>query len=139
MKFRFEYNGSSEINLNIRSIIFRAIRELVIKIDKHAKAENVYIRVENNQRELIVIIEDDGVGFDIHQLSESDKILRGFGLFSIRQQLLYINGQILVESDVGLSTKVTLICPIKIIKEDIERELTNAGTYTYSRKPYCHV
>ena len=140
LKFEFEYKGpSNTLSQKTRSIIFRAVRELVINIHKHAKARNVHIKIENDQNSLTVTVEDDGIGFNVSEVIGRNDVIKNFGLFSIRQQLLDIDGQIFIESDVGIGSKMTVVCPIKSRDENIESEWDNADQYTYSGKPYSHV
>lgn len=140
LKFDYEYEGpSNTLNQKVRSIIFRAVRELVININKHAKAQNVHIKIENDQNSLTVTVEDDGIGFNVSEVIGRNDVIKNFGLFSIRQQLLDIDGQMFIESDVGIGSKVTMICPIKSIEQNIESELDNADQHTYSGKSYNHV
>ncbi len=136
LNFKYEFKGpSNTLSQNIRSIIFRAIRELLLNTTKHAKAQKVYIEIENTCNNLIVTIEDDGVGFNVPEVLNSIETGRCFGLFSIRQQLLDINGNISIESNIGAGTKVALRFPIKTITES---ELKNADKYNYSGRSYCN-
>ena len=132
LKFYYTYEGPANVlNQKARSIIFRAIRELFTNISKHAQAQNVYVKIEADDDRLNVIIEDDGTGFNASEVLEGGETVDGFGLFSIQQQLLDIDGHISIESEAGSGTKVTMICPI----ETTESKLTNVGNYTHSGRP----
>ena len=140
LKFDYEYEGpSNSLNQKVRSIIFRAVRELVININKHAKAQNVHIKIENDPCLLTVTVEDDGVGFNASEVLNNHDVIKNFGLFSIRQQLLNIDGQLFIESDVGIGSKVTMVCPIIPTEKNIESEWNHADQHTYSGKSYSHV
>lgn len=114
LKCHYTYDGpANALDQKIRSIIFRAIRELLMNIKKHAQAQNVYINIKVDSNNLSIIIEDDGVGFNASEVSENVSTVDCFGLFSIHQQLLDIGGQIMVESEVGSGTKVTITAPVE--------------------------
>ncbi|MBN2588306.1 MAG: sensor histidine kinase [Sedimentisphaerales bacterium] len=139
LNFRYECSEHSfNLNKNSRSILFRAIRELLLNIDKHAQAQNVYIKIENMQEKLTITIEDDGIGFNAPKTLMNEKYVDCFGLFSIRQQLLDINGYLFIESNIGSGTKVTLTCPITS-NENNERDNKHDDKHSYSRKSYCNV
>jgi signal transduction histidine kinase len=126
VKFHYTYVGPTNIlDHRIRSIIFRAIRELFTNIGKHAQAQNVYVKIEIDSERLNVIIEDDGIGFDVFERLKGTETIDGFGLFSIRQQLLDFDGQILVESEIGSGTKVTITCPVETAEEHVQVQEVN--------------
>lgn len=140
LKFDYEYEGpSNTLNRKVRSIFYRAVRELVININKHAKAQNVHIKIENDACLLTATIEDDGVGFNVSEVLNNHDVINNFGLFSIRQQLLSLHGQLFIESDAGIGSKITMVCPIKPTEKNIESEWDHADQHTYSGKSYNHV
>lgn len=112
-KFHYTYDGPVNIlSKKIRLTIFCAIRELLVNTCKHAKAENVFIDVQMTNSCLRVIIKDDGVGFDSSKVLNEGVIVGGFGLFSIQLQLMEIDGQVSIDSQVGSGTQVSLICKL---------------------------
>ena len=62
--------------------------------------------------EIRVSVKDDGVGFEVSRVHSHDYRTGGFGLFSIRERLGYINGAIDIDSKPGSGTKITLVAPI---------------------------
>ena len=58
-------------------------------------------------------MEDDGTGFDISKLEPKAGNSKGFGLFSIRERLTHIGGQLDIQSGNGNGTKITLLVPLK--------------------------
>ena len=98
----------------IKSLLYRAVRELLVNVAKHAQAKNVSISVERDETRIRVIVEDDGKGFDPAELKSVPAKAGGFGLFSIRQRLAHMGGEFAVESAEGKGTKVTLVAPLGI-------------------------
>lgn len=98
---------------NLRVLFFQASRELVVNIAKHAKASNVEISIQNIDSQIHVTVEDDGIGFDASQIDHQDHRKGGFGLFSIRERLNQIGGRLIIKSEPGHGTKVTLAAPIE--------------------------
>jgi two-component system nitrate/nitrite sensor histidine kinase NarX len=66
---------------------------------------DVKLKKENGQFQ--VTVKDDGRGFRISSVEQNEH----FGLQIIRARAAHINGKILVESELGIGTQVTLIWP----------------------------
>ena len=58
-----------------------------------------------------VVVEDNGVGFDVASLRSRPEPQKGFGLFSIRERLRFMGGSLGLESEPGRGTTVRLIVP----------------------------
>ena len=92
-----------------RSLLFMAVRELLVNVIKHAKAQNVSISIRRVGKEVRVIVQDDGIGFNTSQIERQANV---FGLFSIRERLRYIGGHFNLESHCGHGTRISLIAPL---------------------------
>jgi len=106
--------GLLRLNNDVRAILFRIVRELLINIVKHAKATTVNVTIHKSRHKVKVIVEDDGVGFPASQQgsAQMQRRLKGFGLFSIREQLEYTGGSVDIKSTVGEGTRITVTMPI---------------------------
>jgi signal transduction histidine kinase len=96
----------------IRVLLFQAVRELLVNVMKHAKARQVQISMAKEGKNLKVTVDDDGVGLD-HDAAQSPTGVQGFGLFSIRERLKYLGGQLEVLSGLGQGTQVALVVPLR--------------------------
>jgi signal transduction histidine kinase len=80
---------------------------LLNNIIKHAEAKNVFIELQTNVNKLILVIKDDGKGFDINNKNVS--LNRGNGLNNIQSRLYIINADVSYESGLkNEGTKVTV-------------------------------
>lgn len=95
----------------VRALLFRAVRELLINIVKHAHAKNVSVRLSKDGDYLRVLVEDDGVGIDRARLRAPERA-SGFGLFNIRERLAHLGGKLELESEAGRGTRVALVAPL---------------------------
>lgn len=107
-----------ELKPIINLTAFRVIQEALNNIKKHAKANNVKIKLESNQDKINISIIDDGVGFNANNLNKDTNIYSGFGLHSMKERLELINGSIKIESEIGKGTKIFVEIP-KDIEEGI--------------------
>jgi PAS domain S-box-containing protein len=93
--------------------LFQAVRELLVNIVKHARAGNVQVSCRRNDRQIVIVVADDGSGFDTSPTVSQSPGNRSFGLFSIRERLYYLGGEMAVDSAPGRGTRVTLVAPLK--------------------------
>lgn len=103
---------------NVCIILYRMTRELLVNVIKHAEATKVSIIINRGPGKIQVVVEDDGKGLP-HGFKLGRSTSPGLGLFSIRERLLYIGGDMqIISSDTG--TTVSIISPLKIlpVKED---------------------
>jgi len=96
-----------------RALLFRAVRELLFNVLKHAQASCARVCMRRAGEHLEIIVEDNGVGFAPDQLGASSGKIEGFGLFSIRERLNYFGGRMEIESTPGEVTRVTLSLPLR--------------------------
>jgi PAS domain S-box-containing protein len=113
VRFQFETDGRTEAPIDDASVVlFRAVRELLFNIAKHAQAQNVRMAVERIEDRLRIWLEDDGVGFDRATIDGALSRSGGFGLFNTREQLEEISGRFEIDTAPGKGTRVVLEAPL---------------------------
>ena len=80
-----------------KSIVFRAVRELVMNVLKHAKAPAASVSLKRIDDHLQIDVQDPGVGFEVSAALEPAS-RRGFGLLSVREQIAGLGGALKVDS-----------------------------------------
>lgn len=96
----------------IRIVLFSAIRELLVNVVKHAQAHIAKVTIRRINENIVVHVADDGIGFTVSKMNYYLDENRGFGLFSIRERLRHLSGQMDIKSARGKGTRVTLTAPI---------------------------
>lgn len=99
------------VEARTRTILFRAVRELLINVAKHAGVHRAMVRISESENHVTIVVEDNGAGFDPRVL-RSSSMTRGFGLFSIRERLDYLGGKLEIQSRRGKKTTVTITMPL---------------------------
>jgi signal transduction histidine kinase len=82
--------------------LYRIIQEALQNIMKHAKADEVSVQFAQLVNGVRLIIEDDGVGMNIH------KVKRGIGLKNIKSRVKQIEGNLKIKSEEGKGTQITV-------------------------------
>ena len=98
------------ISNSLGVLIFRAVRELLFNVVKHASASHVEISITRKGRWLLVSVQDDGVGIAA-SVARAPSGAEGFGLFSIKERLSHFDGDLLVESEPHQGTRVAMEIP----------------------------
>lgn len=110
----FEDDGSEkDLDDEISAFLFRAVRELVVNVVKHADAEKIRVSIAQEHGNVLVCVEDDGAGFDPQKHDRADKDGFHFGLFSIAQQVKCLGGSIEIESENHRGTRVIMAVTAK--------------------------
>jgi signal transduction histidine kinase len=111
---RFHDDGQPKpLDEDFRVVVFQAVRELLLNVVKHARASHAQVLLRRNADALRVIIEDDGIGFDLSKLSAEREAARSFGLFNVQERVEYLGGRLKLRSEPGRGTRITLIAPLK--------------------------
>ncbi|MBN1805384.1 MAG: PAS domain S-box protein [Sedimentisphaerales bacterium] len=114
IKTEFKDDGRPKpLDDDIRVLLFRNVRELLINVVKHANAQKVKVSIRRDNEQINVSVEDDGVGFNPAETTSS----AGFGIFSIRERLEQLAGHIHIESEPGRGSKITMTAPVKYDKK----------------------
>ncbi|MBW2085110.1 MAG: PAS domain-containing protein [Deltaproteobacteria bacterium] len=96
-----------------RVILYRAVRELMINVVKHAQAREMKVSIWGEDGHIHIEVKDDGIGFDTSQVYSRLTKTMSLGLLSIREQLVSLNGQMEIDSKPGRGTTVALVVPIE--------------------------
>ncbi|MBI9050166.1 MAG: sensor histidine kinase [Anaerolineaceae bacterium] len=91
-----------------RLTLYRAVQEALTNVQRYAQAKNVWINIEYEQNQIVLLIHDDGVGF-----AETDA-KTGFGLRGLQERVLQLNGELDIVSKPGEGVKLRIALPITI-------------------------
>jgi|GEM_PF-1803646 len=85
--------------------LFRIAQELLTNAVKHANATTITLQLIGHEHSIILMIEDDGKGFD------SQKKRTGMGINNILMRVKAIKGKVDIDSRVGKATTITVEVP----------------------------
>ena len=104
-----------------RVTLFTAVRELLVNVGKHAKSPIARISMKKRLGNIVISVEDRGVGMNPSSRTSVKPGIDGFGLFSIRERLGFMGGRVEIFSKPGQGTCVTLFVPMEKLKRVSER------------------
>jgi PAS domain S-box-containing protein len=106
-------NLPKPLNDDIKVILFRSVRELLVNIVKHAQAKTARITIRVMKDTIRVRVTDDGMGYDLAGNNQGTTNTHAVGLFSISERIRHLGGELEIDSKPGQGTMVTLLAPLK--------------------------
>jgi signal transduction histidine kinase len=105
----FEAVGIEETRLpsDVETTIFRIVQETLTNVISHAHAKHVDILLSLHNQRVILVVEDDGVGFTPLSLNAEDHL----GLFGMRERVEMLGGEFMLESAPGKGTTIKAEIP----------------------------
>lgn len=88
--------------------LFRLVQESVQNAIKHAKTNEIEVKLEMNRTNVNVVIKDNGVGFDPSVKKEGS-----FGIRGMKERVELLDGKMEIQSQIGVGTCVMISVPIK--------------------------
>ncbi|MEA3478233.1 MAG: ATP-binding protein, partial [Bacteroidota bacterium] len=112
-KFRFDaFDFNERIDPKLEKALYRICQETVNNIIKHANAENATYQIFWQDCSIVLVIEDDGVGFNTSAQDKKEKD-SGIGLISIRERVHAFNGTFTINSETGQGTEIIVEIPCR--------------------------
>jgi two-component system NarL family sensor kinase len=113
-QFNFHSQGLSVRPENIIEInLYRVGQELLSNCIKYAKASNATLQLMARENKILLMLEDNGTGFDIQNPGSINKD-HGMGLKNVRDRVSFIKGTVQIESDSVNGTTFIIETPQKI-------------------------
>jgi signal transduction histidine kinase len=88
---------------------FRIFQECLTNVIRHAQAKSVSVSLCQEEDSIVLIVEDDGIGFRESDLSNS---LGSLGLLGMRERAQFCGGNVQISSSPGHGTTVTIRVPV---------------------------
>jgi signal transduction histidine kinase len=104
---RFDHSGAEgRFDERIEIAMYRMAQEILGNISRHAAARSVDMQLHRTGKKLLLVVEDDGRGFDPKRVST------GHGLANLQSRATATGGDVRVESSPGNGTVVTVRLPL---------------------------
>ena len=100
------------LEAQVEGTLFNIIQEAVNNALKHAQANHIWVRLRREGINLLTVVQDDGVGFDLQKVLASYEQRGSFGLLNIDERARLVGGNAELESTPGKGTRVTILVPL---------------------------
>lgn len=110
----FHSSGLNDRRLEpeVETNLYRIAQEALNNTLKHANAANVSVLLERRRNEVVLIIEDDGVGFEPTKQMAARAPGMGLGLIGIRERAAIVCGTVEIESAPDQGTTIYVRVPV---------------------------
>jgi PAS domain S-box-containing protein len=107
VRFRAHGLEGERLQGHVETALYRLVQEAVNNVVRHARASAVDVLMERREGKVVVVVEDDGVGFQPGEARAPGQL----GLVGMRERAEMLGGNLTVESAPGAGTTVVVEVP----------------------------
>ncbi len=100
----------------VETNLYRIAQEALNNVYKHANAKRASLILEKRAGLLILIVEDDGIGFDA---DDKETRQNGLGLIGMKERAALVGGTKEIESEKGAGTTIYVRVPLAELKNEV--------------------
>jgi signal transduction histidine kinase len=100
----------ARLSRELELALYRIVQESLTNILKHAAATSVSVVMSRTDGHVVVVVEDDGRGFNPE--SETTASPGGLGIIGMRERAAQFRGEVVIESQPGKGTTVFVRIPV---------------------------
>ncbi len=109
IRFNLVVFGMKErLQIDYELPLYRITQELINNVLKHAAAKQVSLQIGQRDEKIILMMEDDGKGFDVHAHKD------GYGLHNLDSRTKLLKGTMIIDSQPGKGTSVLIEIPYNL-------------------------
>ena len=109
------------VSRHLAECLFRVTQEALRNVAKHAGAKHVFLELTYHEDHVLLQIEDDGRGFTPE---DRQTVQRGLGLVSMGERVRLLEGTLMLTSDPGRGTRISISIPFTGISNEQTSHLT---------------
>jgi signal transduction histidine kinase len=106
----------------LENLCYRVLQEAIANVRKHARARTVTVNLSQDGPDIVCRISDDGVGFDLEQALDRDRMRLHLGLESMRERVDVAGGTLEILSSPGEGATFTFTFPMSAAADLTDRE-----------------
>jgi len=88
--------------------LFAIVQEAVNNALKHAKANNIFVKVYEKNNQLRVAILDDGLGVDLRKITENYESRGSYGMVNLKERTALVGGELVIKSAPGAGYEINI-------------------------------
>jgi PAS domain S-box-containing protein len=102
----------SRIPRELETVCFRVAQEALTNVVRHAQASTVRVKLRQGEGGLHMLIQDDGIGFDVRRVHKRAAGGASAGLLGMQERVALAGGQVAIESRPGHGTTIRVWVPL---------------------------
>lgn len=106
MDISYEIDTIQKMSVERMMNLYRVIQECVRNTIAHSSAEKLFFSLKNNNGKITIVIEDNGIGFDLLEEKKNH-----YGLKIMKDRVDSLKGTIIIQSFANQGTKVEITVP----------------------------
>ena len=96
----------------VETALYRIMQEALSNVARHAAATTVSVWLRRRQDAVVLIVDDDGCGFDSEQPPGPATAARGLGIHTMRERAAVLKGTFTIDSAPGRGTRLEVEIPL---------------------------
>jgi signal transduction histidine kinase len=93
--------------------LYRIVQEALTNVVRHARARGVSVLLDRRGSRAILVVEDDGMGFDVEGVRHLRAPAGVLGILGMEERALLVGGSLTIESHPGSGTAVFVEVPLE--------------------------
>jgi len=106
------YGLKNILDPEIETVLYRVCQECLNNVFKHSHADQINIRLTYSHPQVILTVQDNGIGFDLQHIEADPRTGRqGIGLLGMRERVTMVGGRFSPVSQLGQGTQIRVELP----------------------------
>lgn len=101
-----------QLPANLETVCFRLVQEALTNALRHAQAQTIRVDLQQHDKELQLVIGDDGLGFEVEPTLKRIAYGKGLGLVGMQERVSLLGGRFELESAPGQGTQIRVFLPL---------------------------
>jgi signal transduction histidine kinase len=112
LQVSLEVEGTADnLPAEMEVTIYRIVQEALTNVRKHAQASHAQVQAHFLSRQVVITVQDDGVGFTVPEETSDLVEVGNFGLMGLKERAQLFGGQMIIASQPGQGTSVKVVLP----------------------------
>jgi len=82
----------------VETACFRIVQEALTNVIKHASAQRVWVELDTTPSEALLLLRDDGIGFNVQAARENALLGGSLGLLGMQERAQLVGGRFEIKS-----------------------------------------
>ncbi|MFW9817879.1 MAG: GAF domain-containing sensor histidine kinase, partial [Candidatus Thorarchaeota archaeon] len=97
----------------VETTLYRITQEALTNVARHADASHASVLLQRRGSALVLVVDDDGVGFDVARVMDHPSEHDRLGLYGIEERASLVDGHLTIESSPDVGTTITVEIPMR--------------------------